>query len=127
MTQITADLTDEQRKAIEQVEKLLRLAGKNQNENESAAAAAKAQELLLKHNLDMSIVEQNSGASSGKREDIKFAGGLYHYQRELWGAVAKLNFRHRHDARQPGTHRTVRRRAGAGGTHRVEHEPSGAI
>ncbi len=82
MTQVTADLTDEQRRAIEQVEKLLRLAGKNQNENESAAAAAKAQELLAKYNLDMATVEQNSGASSGKREDTKFEGG----QSEQWRA-----------------------------------------
>lgn len=92
MTQVTADLTPEARKAIEQVEKLLRLAGKNQNENEAAAATAKAQEILLKFNLDMSVVEQNSGASSGKREDTKFEGGLYHYQRDVWGAVAELNF-----------------------------------
>lgn len=92
MTQVTADLSPEARRAIEQVEKLLRLAGKNQNENEAAAATAKAQELLAKYNLDMSIVEQNSGASSGKREDTKFEGGLYHYQRDVWEAVAELNF-----------------------------------
>lgn len=92
MTQVTADLTDAQRKAVEQVEKLLRLAGKNQNEHESSAATAKAMELLAKFNLDMSIVEQNSGASSGKREDTKFEGGLYHYQRDVWEAVAELNF-----------------------------------
>lgn len=92
MTQVTADLSPEARRAIEQVEKLLRLAGKNQNENEAAAATAKAQELLAKYNLDMSIVEQNSGTSSGKREDTKFEGGLYHYQRDVWEAVAELNF-----------------------------------
>lgn len=92
MTQITADLTDAQRKAIEQAEKLFRLAGKNSNEHESAAATAKAMDLLAKHNLDMSILEQNSGASSGKREDTKFEGGLYQYQRDVWSAVAKLNF-----------------------------------
>lgn len=92
MTQITADLTPEQRRGIDQIEKLLRLAGKNQNENEAAAATAKAQELLTRLNLDMSIVEANSGASSGKREDTKFEGGLYHYQRDVWEAVASLNF-----------------------------------
>lgn len=92
MTQITADLTDEQRRAIEQVEKLMRLAGKNTNQNEAAAATAKAMEILAKFNLDLSIVEQNSGASSGKREDTKFEGGLYHYQRDVWEAVARLNF-----------------------------------
>jgi hypothetical protein len=92
MTQITADLTDEQRKAIDQIEKLLRLAGKNTNQNEAAAATAKAQDLLAKFNLDMSIIEQSSGATAGRREDTKFEGGLYHFQREVWEAVAQLNF-----------------------------------
>lgn len=92
MTQITADLTSEQRSVIDKVEKLLRKAGKTENENEAATFAAGAQELLAKYNLGMSIVEQNSGASSGKREDTKFEGGLYHYQREVWQAVAELNF-----------------------------------
>lgn len=92
MTQITADLTSEQRRAIDQIEKLMRVAGKTQNEVEAATFAAKAQDLLTKFNLDMSIVEQNSGASSGKREDTKFEGGLYHYQRDVWEAVAQLNF-----------------------------------
>lgn len=92
MTQITADLTDAQRKVIDQAEKLFRLAGKNSNEHESTAATAKAIDLLARHNLDMSIMEQNSGASSGKREDTKFEGGLYQYQRDVWEAVAKLNF-----------------------------------
>lgn len=86
------DLSPEAQKAIEQVEKLLRLAGKNPNQNEAAAASAKAMEILARYNLDMSVVEQNSGASSGKREDTKFKGGLYHFQRDLWQAVAKLNF-----------------------------------
>lgn len=92
MTQITADITPEQRRAIEQVEKLLRVAGRTQHAEEAASFAAKAQDLLTKFNLDMSIVEQNSGASSGKREDTKFEGGLYQYQRDVWEAVAKLNF-----------------------------------
>lgn len=87
-----SELSPEAIKAVEQVEKLLKLAGKNTNQNEAAAATAKAMELLAKYNLDMSIVEQNSGSSAGKREDTKFEGGLYQYQRDLWRAVAELNF-----------------------------------
>lgn len=86
------DLSPEAQKAVEQVEKLLRLAAKNPNQAEAAAAASKAQEILTKYNLDMAAVESNSGASSGKREDAKLKGGLYHYQRDLWRAVADLNF-----------------------------------
>lgn len=120
MTQVTADLSPEARRAIEQVEKLLRLAGKNQNENEAAAATAKAQELLVKYNLDMSIVEQNSGASSGKREDTKFEGGLYHYQRDVWEAVAELNFCMYWNQYQYDDERTKhRRRASFRFQHRV--------
>lgn len=89
---MTPDLSPEARKAIEQAEKLFRLAGKNPNQNEAAAATAKAMELLARYNLDMSIMEQSSGATAGRREDTKFKGGLYHYQRDLWEAVAKLNF-----------------------------------
>lgn len=84
------DLSNEARDAIGKIEKLLRLAGKNTNEAEASAAAAKAQELMTKYNLDMATVEQ--GSDSGKREDAKLSGGLYHYQRDLWRAVAELNF-----------------------------------
>lgn len=87
-----AELSQEAQDAIRRVEKLLRLAAKNSNENEAAAATAKAQEILIQYNLDMATVEANSGASSGKREDAKVKGGLYHYQRDLWRAVADLNF-----------------------------------
>lgn len=86
------ELSPEAQRAVEQVEKLLRLAAKNPNQAEAASAAAKAQELLAKYNLDMATVEANTGASSGKREDTKLKGGLYHYQRDLWRAVADLNF-----------------------------------
>lgn len=76
--------------AIRKVESLLRLAAKHPTEAEGIAAAAKAQQLLTAYNLDMATVER--GSSSGKREDAKMKGGLYHYQRDLWEAVAKLNF-----------------------------------
>lgn len=84
------DLSPEARDAIGKIEKLLRLAGKNTSQAEASSAAAKAQELMTRYNLDMATVEQ--GSDSGKREDAKLSGGLYHYQRDLWYAVAELNF-----------------------------------
>lgn len=85
------ELSPEAKKAIETVEKLLRLAAKNPNEQEASSAANKAMELLARHNLDMSAVERNSG-DTGKREDDRQRGGLYQWQRDLWKAVAGLNF-----------------------------------
>lgn len=85
------DLSQEAQDAVDKVQKLLRLAAKNPNEHEAAAATAKAQELLTAYNLDMATVEQASGGKS-KRADEKMSGGLYKYQRDLWQAVAGLNF-----------------------------------
>lgn len=84
------ELSQDAQRAIRQVEKLLRLAAKHPTEAEGIAAANKAQELLLAYNLDMATIER--GSDSGKREDAKMKGGLYHYQRDLWEAVAELNF-----------------------------------
>lgn len=76
---------------IDRVRKLLALAERKQgNEAEAAAAAAKAQELLALYNLSMSTVEQSP--QDGKREDARVRGGMYHYERDLWRAVAELNF-----------------------------------
>lgn len=79
-------------KVMEQIQKLLNLAAKNPNENEAAAAAAKAQELLSRYNLDVAVLERNSDAKSGKREQAMVDGGTYEYQRALWKAVAELNY-----------------------------------
>jgi flavin-binding protein dodecin len=79
-------------RAIQTVEKLLALAGKNPNANEAAAAAAKAQAILAERNLDMAAVEEAQGKTSGKREEAKLRGGMYTYQNQLWRAVAELNF-----------------------------------
>jgi Protein of unknown function (DUF2786) len=79
-------------KVAERVRKLLRLAERRGgNEAEAASAAAKAQEILLAHNLTASAVEEG-GASSGKREDARVRGGAREYEREMWRAVAELNF-----------------------------------
>ncbi len=76
---------------VRKVQKLLSLAAKNGNEAEAASAAAKAQELLAAYNLDLSTIEQASG-DTGKREDARVRGGMYVYEREMWEAIAQLNF-----------------------------------
>lgn len=85
------ELSQEAQDAIRKVEKLLKLAAKNPSEEEASSAAAKAQEMLAKYNLDMAMVERASGESA-KREQAMFDGGLYQYQRDMWQAVASLNF-----------------------------------
>lgn len=77
-------------KVTDRIRKLFALAARNPNEAEASLAAAKAQELLTAYNLDMSTVEQ--GGNSGKREEARQSGGMYRYERELWQAVAELNF-----------------------------------
>ena len=89
---MSQELTEEQVKIVKRVEKLLALANRKKgNEEEAAAAAAKAQEMLAAYNIDMAMVEQGSG-TSGRREQQKVKGGTYLYQRDLWRAVAELNF-----------------------------------
>lgn len=76
---------------VRKVEGLLRVAGKTTSEAEAAAMTAKAHALLEKYNLDIATIEQGGGGS-GAREQGKVTGGLYHFQRDLWEAVAELNF-----------------------------------
>src|SRR5262245_17767723 len=76
---------------IAKVKKLLAMAAGNANEHEAALAAEKAQELLEAYNLDMTIMNRQTGKHS-PRKDQKRAGGLYKWQRELWYAIATLNF-----------------------------------
>lgn len=85
------DLTTEQLAIAEKIKKLLNLAANNPSEGEAALAAAKAQELLAEYNLDSAAIER-AGAGGGKREQIYVEGGFYSFHRELWSAVAKLNF-----------------------------------
>lgn len=87
------ELNTEALAVIAKVQKLLALAGNNDNEYQAAAASAKAMELLEAYNLSMAVVEQvNSTPGASRRKDEKRAGGLYKWQRELWQAIAELNF-----------------------------------
>lgn len=76
---------------VSRIQKLFKLAERGGTEAEAASAAAKAQELLAAYNLDMATVER-AGSDSGRRETAKVGGGMYVYERELWRAVAELNF-----------------------------------
>jgi hypothetical protein len=60
------------------------------SEAEAQARMAKAHELLEKHNLDMAVLGQSG--KGAQRSDTKKTGGLYSWQRKLWGSVAELNF-----------------------------------
>lgn len=84
------ELSSEALAVIEKVKKLLALANNNPNENEATAASAKAMELLAAYNLDMAVVGKT--AKGSQRSDNRRKGGLYGWQRDLWKAVAELNF-----------------------------------
>lgn len=83
--------TQEQIDVLGKIEKLLRLAARNPNENEATAASAKAQELIEAYNLQAATIDID-GETSGKRAEEKLTGGFYVYERDLWRAVAELNF-----------------------------------
>lgn len=76
---------------LDRIKKLLNLAAKNPNEHEAASAMAKAQGLMEQWNLSEATVERASGGS-GKRQEELVEGGFFRYQRELWEAIAELNF-----------------------------------
>lgn len=92
MTPSTLDLSPEALAVIEKVKKLLALANNNDNEHQAAAATAKAMELLAAYNLDMAVATSTTKQGPAARSDNKRKGGLYQWQRDLWQAVAGLNF-----------------------------------
>lgn len=89
-------LDDEQLKVLPRIEKLLKLWDKGQHSEdehtlkEAHSALAKAQELLVAYNLSADLVGQ--GGEDGVREEQKLEGGGRDYERDLWRAVAELNF-----------------------------------
>lgn len=88
---IDQNLTDEQRKGLDTVEKLLRLAGKNPNEHEAAQATAKAMAMLADLNLTLASVDE-TGEGGGRRAEEKLVGGFYEFERDLWERIGDLNF-----------------------------------
>jgi hypothetical protein len=85
-----APLTEEQRSILPRLQKLMTLAKGKASVEESASAMAKLQDLLLTHNLEASILEQDVEGGAHAKELLK--GGSHEYQRNLWYWVAELNF-----------------------------------
>ncbi len=79
------------KKAAATIEKLMRLAGNNDNPHQAAEALSKANDMMLAFNLNVAVIEQMSG-QSGKRTDEMVRGGMHKYQRQLWAHIAELNF-----------------------------------
>lgn len=78
---------------IDKIGKLLAKAAGTKNEIERKLFQSKAMALIAENNLDMAAIEMGgSSAKAAKRTDEKHKGGLYQWQRDLWKAVAELNF-----------------------------------
>lgn len=92
MTTVEQELTPGMEDVIRRVAKLLQLSAKNPNEEEAASAFAKANAMAAQYNLDLALIEKEQGRLDGKRENAAVEGGFYQYQRDLYEAVAKLNF-----------------------------------
>jgi hypothetical protein len=89
-------LDDQQKKVLPRIQKLLKVYDHGQHSDnehilrEAEEALRMAQELLVAYNLSADLVGQ--GDDNGVREEQKLAGGARSYERDLWRAVAKLNF-----------------------------------
>lgn len=88
---MSQDLSPEAQAVVDKAAKLLAVAAKSTHPEEIASFTAKAMTLLEDHGLSVASVER-AGDQSGKRKQEEVRGGMYSYQRELWRAVAELNF-----------------------------------
>ncbi len=78
---------------VDKIGKLLAKAAGTKNEIERDAFNAKAMQLIEDNNLSMAAIEiGGNSAKAAKRTDEKMKGGLYQWERNLWQAVADLNF-----------------------------------
>jgi len=89
---MSEEFTPEQLKALDKIEKLMRLAAKNTSAEEAASAMARAQELLAAYNLSEESVGKTGATADQAREQKVIKGGFYQFQRDLWRAIAELNF-----------------------------------
>ena len=100
---VAHEISEEARKAIQRARKILDMASRPPDDNdtpaqkaakeaEQAVAAEKFQAVLLEYNLSQAMVEQAGGETDGRREEAKLKAGVYEWQRNLWEAVAELNF-----------------------------------
>jgi hypothetical protein len=100
---VAHDISEDARKAIQRARKILDMASRPPSDDdtpaqraakeaERAVAAEKFQAVLLEYNLTQAMVEQAGGETDGRREEAKLKAGVYEWQRNLWEAVAELNF-----------------------------------
>lgn len=64
-------MSDKKPEVIEKIQKLLALAGNNPSESEAESAALKAQELIAKHNITMTEIE-DAGDATEEEEDLGY-------------------------------------------------------
>lgn len=83
---------DDEVKLIERIHKLLTLGKNNPSPEESARAVEKANQLMREYNISLATIEQKAGGGTTRREELRVATGFYAWKRELWEAIAKLNF-----------------------------------
>lgn len=97
------EISDDARKALQRARKILDMASRPPSDTDSpaqiaakeaerAVAAEKFQAVLLEWNLTQAMVEQTGSEADGRREEAKLKAGVYEWQRNLWEAVAELNF-----------------------------------
>lgn len=89
MSDTTTLTAEEKANILSKLGKLLQTKGTTEAEAESRTA--KAMELLAKYNLSMDDVMREADGT-GKRAEEKLKGGFYQFERDLWTAVAELNF-----------------------------------
>lgn len=86
-----SSFTEAQQKAIAKVQKLMALAAGNANEHEAALATERAQAILADLNLSMDDLSA-ADAQKGGRSEERLVGGFYQHERDMWKAIAELNF-----------------------------------
>ena len=97
------EISEDARKALARARKILDMASRPPDENdtpaqraakeqERAVAVEKYQQVLLDYNLTQAMVDQTGSEAEGRREEAKLKAGVYDWQRNLWEAVAELNF-----------------------------------
>lgn len=94
---------EEARKALGRARKILDMASRMPpadetpaeraaREAEQAVAVEKYQQVLLDYNLTQAMVDQTGPEAEGRREEARLKAGMYEWQKNLWEAVAELNF-----------------------------------
>lgn len=87
---MTEEFSEGQTKIIDKIKKLLNHAAGAGTKEEAQTYSERANALLLEYNLSADSIER--AGDDNKRVDEKVEGGFHKFHRDIWGAVAKLNF-----------------------------------